>query len=209
MNEIMALLAGVGLAAASGLRVFVPLFITSLMASGNVDIFGEVDVQTMLGDQEWLANPWVTLVLGIATILEIGSYYIPWLDNALDFVSTPAALVAGTFIMGAMMPQMMGDGSLKWITATIAGGGTSGLFQGASVIVRGGTAATTGGIGNPVVSTAELVGSILASVLAIIVPLLGAVLVLILMYFAQRTLYRFFKNRSNARLVEASGRTEE
>ena len=189
MNEIMALLVGVGLAAASGLRVFVPLFITSLIASGNVDMFSEVDVQAMLGDQDWLANPWVTLVLGIATVLEIGSYYIPWLDNALDFVATPAALVAGTFIMGAMLPQMMGDGSLKWITATIAGGGTSGLFQGASVIVRG--------------------GSILASDLAIIVPLLGAVLMLILMYFAQRTLYRFFKNRSNARLVEASGRTEE
>ena len=48
-------------------------------------------------------------VLGIATILEIGSYYIPWLDNALDFVGV--ALVAGTFITGAMMPEMMGDGS--------------------------------------------------------------------------------------------------
>lgn len=201
MNEIMALLVGVGLAAASGLRVFVPLFITSLIASGNVDMFSEVDVQAMLGDQDWLANPWVTLVLGIATVLEIGSYYIPWLDNALDFVATPAALVAGTFITGAMMPEMMGDGSFKWIMATIAGGGTSGLFQGASVIVRGGSTATTGGIGNPVVSTVELVGSVLTTVLAIVVPLIGAVLVLILMYLALRTLYRFFNNRSKTRLV--------
>ena len=201
MNEIMALLVGVGLAAASGLRVFVPLFITSLMARGNVEMFSEVDVEAMLGDQDWLANPWVTLALGIATVLEIGSYYIPWLDNALDFVATPAALVAGTFITGAMMPEMMGDGSFKWIMATIAGGGTSGLFQGASVIVRGGSTATTGGIGNPVVSTAELVGSVLTTVLAIVVPLIGAVLVLILMYLALRTLYRFFNNRSNTRLV--------
>ena len=201
MNEIMALLVGVGLAAASGLRVFVPLFITSLIASGNVDMFSEVDVQAMLGDQDWLANPWVTLVLGIATVLEIGSYYIPWLDNALDFVATPAALVAGTFITGAMMPEMMGDGSFKWIMATIAGGGTSGLFQGASVIVRGGSTATTGGIGNPVVSTVELVGSVLTTVLAIVVPLIGAVLVLILMYLALRTLYRFFNNRSKTRLA--------
>ena len=201
MNEIMALLVGVGLAAASGLRVFVPLFITSLIASGNVDMFSEVDVQAMLGDQDWLANPWVTLVLGIATVLEIVSYYIPWLDNALDFVATPAALVAGTFITGAMMPEMMGDGSFKWIMATIAGGGTSGLFQGASVIVRGGSTATTGGIGNPVVSTVELVGSVLTTVLAIVVPLIGAVLVLILMYLALRTLYRFFNNRSKTRLV--------
>ena len=200
MNEIMAIFIGVGLAAACGFRVFVPLFITSLMASGNVDLFGEVDVQAMLGDQDWLANPWVTLALGIATVLEVGSYYIPWLDNALDAVATPAAVVAGTFITGAMMPEMMGDGSLKWIAATIAGGGTSGLFQGASVIVRGTSTATTGGIGNPVVSTAELGGSVLTAFLAIIVPILGAALVLILMYFVLRTFYRFFKNRSKATL---------
>lgn len=200
MNEIMAIFIGVGLAAACGFRVFVPLFITSLMASGNVDMFGEVDVQAMLGDQDWLANPWVTLALGIATVLEVGSYYIPWLDNALDAVATPAAVVAGTFITGAMMPEMMGDGSLKWIAATIAGGGTSGLFQGASVIVRGTSTATTGGIGNPVVSTAELGGSVLTAFLAIIVPILGAALVLILMYFVLRTFYRFFKNRSKATL---------
>lgn len=200
MNEIMALFIGVGLAAACGFRVFVPLFITSLMASGSVDMFGEVDVQAMLGDQDWLANPWVTLALGIATVLEVGSYYIPWLDNALDAVATPAAVVAGTFITGAMMPEMMGDGSLKWIAATIAGGGTSGLFQGASVIVRGTSTATTGGIGNPVVSTAELGGSVLTAFLAIIVPILGAAWVLILMYFVLRTFYRFLKNRSKATL---------
>lgn len=200
MNEIMGLFIGVGLAAACGFRVFVPLFITSLMASGSVDMFGEVDVQAMLGDQDWLANPWVTLALGIATVLEVGSYYIPWLDNALDAVATPAAVVAGTFITGAMMPEMMGDGSLKWIAATIAGGGTSGLFQGASVIVRGTSTATTGGIGNPVVSTAELGGSVLTAFLAIIVPILGAAWVLILMYFVLRTFYRFLKNRSKATL---------
>jgi hypothetical protein len=197
MNEMMALFAGVGLAAACGFRVFVPLFITSLAASGGVDMFGEVDVQAMLGDQEWLGNPWVTVTLGIATVLEIGSYYIPWLDNALDSVATPAAVVAGTFITGAMMPDFMGDGSFKWLAATIAGGGSAGLVQGASVITRGTSTATTGGIGNPVISTAELGGSIFTAGLAILVPIVAAVLVLILMYFVIRTIYRFFKNRSN------------
>ena len=159
-------------------------------------MFGEMDAEAMLGGQEWLANPGITLALGIATVLEIGSYYIPWLDNALDSVATPAAVVAGTFISGAMMPEMMGDGSFKWIAATIAGGGTAGLVQGASVITRGTSTATTGGIGNPVVSTAELGGSILTAGLAILVPILAGVLVLILMYFVIRTIFRFFKNRS-------------
>ncbi|MFQ3224362.1 MAG: hypothetical protein ACI8Z5_000610 [Lentimonas sp.] len=196
MNEVMALFAGVGLAAACGFRVFVPLFITSLAASGGVDIFADVDVQAMLGDQEWLANPWVTVALGLATALEIGSYYIPWLDNALDTVATPAAVIAGTFITGAMMPDILGDGSFKWIVATVAGGGTAGLVQGASVITRGTSTATTGGIGNPVVSTAELGGSILTAGLALLLPIVAGILVLILMYFVIRTIFRFFNNRS-------------
>lgn len=202
MNEIMAICVGVGLAAACGFRVFVPLFITSLAASGQLDMFGEIDVEAMLGDQEWLANPWITLALGIATVLEIGSYYIPWLDNALDTAATPAAVIAGTFITGAMMPDVMGDGSFKWIAATIAGGGSAGLVQGASVITRGTSTATTGGIGNPVVSTVELGGSILTAGLALLVPILAGVLVLILMYFVIRTIFRFFKNRSTQVSVE-------
>lgn len=196
MNEIMALLVGVGLAAACGFRVFVPLFIASLAANGNIDLFGEVDFQAMLGaDFEWLGSTPITLALGIATALEIGSYYIPWLDNALDTVATPAAVVAGTFISGAMMPDMMGDGSFKWIVATIAGGGSAGLIQGASVIARGTSTATTGGIGNPVISTAELGGSIFTAGLAILLPIVAGMLVLILLYFVIRTIFRFLKKR--------------
>ncbi|MFT5623497.1 MAG: hypothetical protein ACI9FZ_001434 [Bacteroidia bacterium] len=204
MNEIVALFAGVGLAAACGFRVFVPLFITSLAASGNLEIFGEVDVQALLGEQEWLGNPWVTLALGIATALEIGSYYIPWLDSALDTVATPAAVVAGTFITGTMMPDMMGDGSFKWIAATIAGGGTAGLIQGASVITRVTSTATTGGIGNPVMSTAELGGSILTAGLSLLMPILAGLLVLILMYFVIRTIVHFFKNRSQMPKIDGA-----
>jgi hypothetical protein len=197
MNEIMAICVGVGLAAACGFRVFVPLFITSLVASGQIDMFAEVDVPALLGDQEWLANPWVTAALGIATALEIGSYYIPWLDNALDSMATPAAVIAGTFISGAMMPDIMGDGAFKWIAATIAGGGTAGLIQGASVITRGTSTATTGGIGNPVISTAELGGSILTAGLALLMPIFAGILVLILLYFVIRTIFRFFRRRSS------------
>ncbi len=204
MNEIMAIFAGVGLAAACGFRVFVPLFIASLAANSGVDMFGDVHFDQMLGANfEWLGSTPITVALGIATALEIGSYYIPWLDNALDSIATPAAVVAGTFITGAMMPDFMGDGSFKWIVSTIAGGGTAGVVQGASVITRGTSTATTGGIGNPVVSTAELGGSILTAGLAILVPIVAGIVVLILLYFVIRTIFRFFKNRA-ARKREAA-----
>ncbi|WPJ97339.1 DUF4126 domain-containing protein [Coraliomargarita algicola] len=197
MNEIIAIFAGVGLAAACGFRVFVPLFIASLAANQGIDALGGVNFEDMIGANfEWLGNDWVTIALGVATVLEIGSYYIPWLDNALDTIATPAAVVAGTFISGAMLPEFMGNDAFKWITAAIMGGGTAGIVQGASVITRGASTATTGGIGNPAVSTAELGGSILTAGLAVMIPILAAVLVLFLLYFFIRTIYRYFVRRA-------------
>ena len=166
---------------------------------------GDANFEQMLGaDFEWLGSTPVTITLGIATVIEIGSYYIPWLDNALDSIATPAAVVAGTFITGAMMPELMGDGAVKWIAATIAGGGTAGLIQGASVITRGTSTATTGGIGNPVVSTAELGGSVLVASLAILVPILVGILVVVLLYFVIRTVYRFFKCRMATKKADSA-----
>lgn len=209
MNEIMAIFAGVGLAAACGFRVFVPLFIASLAANTGVDMFGDVNFEQMLGaDFEWLGSTPVTVALGIATVLEIGSYYIPWIDNALDTIATPAAVVAGTFITGAMMPDFLGDGSFKWIVSTIAGGGTAGVVQGASVITRGTSTATTGGVGNPLVSTAELGGSILTAGLAILIPIVAGIVVIILLYYFIRTIVRFFKNRAARKKAEPAGSSQ-
>lgn len=210
MNEIVAIFAGVGLAAACGFRVFVPLFIASLAANTGVEAFGGMDFQAMIGtDFDWLGSTPVTIALGVATVLEIGSYYIPWLDNALDTVATPAAVVAGTFISGAMLPEFMGDEALKWIVAAIMGGGTAGVVQGASVITRGASTASTGGVGNPAVSTAELGGSVLTAGLAVLVPIVAGILVLVMLAFFIRTIVRYFRRRAErkreaARVVEAS-----
>jgi len=200
MNEVLAVFAGIGLAAACGFRVFVPLFIASLAANTGVDVFGNFDFATILGENfHWLGSTPVTIALGVATVLEIGSYYIPWLDNALDSIATPAAVIAGTFITGAVMPDFMGDGSFKWILSTIAGGGSAAMVQGATVITRGASTATTGGLGNPAVSTAELGGSILTAVLAVLIPVVAAILVIALLYFCIRTIVRFFRRRTEQR----------
>ena len=203
MDELLALFVGISLAAACGFRVFVPLFIASLAANGNVELFADADLKGMLGPEyEWLGSTPVTLALGIATMLEIGSYYIPWLDNALDSVATPAAVIAGTFITSAVVPEMMGDGFFKWLIAIIAGGGSAGLVQGASVILRGTSTATTGGAGNPVVSTAELGGSLLTSILAILLPALTMVIVLVLLGFGIYKIAGFLNKQNGNRLTQ-------
>ena len=198
MNEFMAIFAGIGLAAACGFRVFVPLFIASLAANTGmeVDFLGGFNLEQVLGAHHWLGSTPVTIMLGVATVVEIGSYYVPWIDNALDTIATPLAVSAGTVITGTMLPDFLGDGSFKWAVAMIAGGGTAGVVQGASVIARGASTATTGGIGNPAVSTAELGGSVLTAGLAVLIPILAGILVCFLLYFVIRTIFRYFKRKA-------------
>jgi len=183
MEELLALMIGIGLSAACGFRVFVPLLAMSLAAqTGHMELAESF---------QWVATPLASGALGVATFLEIGGYYIPWLDNMLDAAATPAALVAGTFITASVMPEM--TPFLKWSIAAITGGGVAGVIQGVTVLTRAASSATTGGLGNPVVSTAEAGGSVMLSVLAVVLPFVTLGLVILLFVWAGRKLYRRFK----------------
>ena len=167
MDILLALILGVGLSAAAGFRVFVPLLGMSIAAQA-----GHLELAAGFG---WLSTPTVTIALGIATALEIAAYFIPWLDNALDTVATPAAVVAGT----VMTASLLGDMSplLRWGLAVIAGGGVAGTVQGATVVARGTSTVTTAGLANPLVALAELAASGVMTVLALAVPLIALVFV--------------------------------
>jgi hypothetical protein len=65
----------------------------------------------------------------------------------------------------------------------------SGIVQLGTVTLRGVSSATTGGLGNFVVSTIELVGSILTTIFAIVLPVLCLVAVITGCYFS----IKFFK----------------
>src|SRR5207302_11014775 len=101
--------------------------------------------------------------LSVATSLEIAGYYIPWLDHLLDTLATPASIVAGIIVTASAVGDM--SPFLKWTLAVIAGGGAAGLVQGATVMTRAVSPATTGGLANPLVSTLELGGATITSVL--------------------------------------------
>lgn len=167
MHEIMALLIGIGLAAAAGLRVFLPLFGLSLAA-----LWGDFSLST---EMQWLARPEVAVALGAATLVEIGSYYFPLVDHLLDAVAAPCAVIAGTLATAALLTGFE-DPAVKWALALITGGGMAGIVQAGSMVARATSTATTGGFGNPVVSTGEWLGSLLLTVLAILAPLLGLLL---------------------------------
>jgi hypothetical protein len=169
LEFVVAICLGVGLSAACGFRVFVPLLGMSAAAlAGQVGLSPEF---------EWVGT-WPALAcFATATVLEIAAYYVPWIDNALDTIATPAAVVAGTIVTAAVL----GDAPplVKWSAAVIAGGGMAGLVQTATVALRGTSSATTGGFANWIVATGELVASICTTLLALLVPVICFGLVLV------------------------------
>jgi hypothetical protein len=84
-----------------------------------------------------------------------------------------------------------------WAAAIIIGGGTAGAVQMSTVAARGVSTATTGGLGNFVVATGELIGSIVLSILAFVMPVVITVLVIILVVVVVRWIHKKRKNQIN------------
>ena len=180
VDTVLSVLIGLGLAAACGFRVFVPLLIMSLASRAEVG-------HLVLGEHfAWIGSTPALIAFSVATVLEIAGYYIPWVDNLLDAVATPTAIVAGILVTASAMTDV--SPMLKWTLAVLAGGGTTAVFQGVTAMVRHISSFTTGGLGNPVVATAEAGSSALLSVLAITLPVFAFLLVLTLLYLGVKKL---------------------
>ena len=184
---------GLALAACCGFRVFVPLLVTNVAY-----LTGYLSPNTGF---EWMAGWPAFAVLATATALEIAAYYIPVVDNVLDAVATPAAFIAGTVLMTSLVDG--GDPILRWALGLIVGGGSAGLIQAGTGLLRLGSTATTGGLGNPVVATTENVFAGFFSVLGLFLPVLVAVLAVGLLVFVGKRLARRFSADPPARVPSA------
>jgi len=174
---------GVGLAAATGFRVFLPMLIVSAAAYTG---------QLPLGENfAWLGTPSALIMLSVAALVEILAYYIPGVDNLLDILATPAAVVAGTLVTAAVITDL--PPMVKWTTAVIAGGGVAGLTQSVTALLRAKSTILTGGIGNPVIATAELGGSLLVSLLALAAPLIALLVVALFLWLAIRLMRQIMR----------------
>jgi hypothetical protein len=167
---------GIGLAAATGFRVFLPLLIAGLAARA-----GWIPLSDGFA---WLASTGALLTLGTAAIFETLAYYIPGVDHALDLLASPATVAAGVIVSASVMTDV--PPAVMWPVAVIAGGGIAGLTKGSAALIRAKAGLATGGLANPVVSTAETIGAIALSILAILVPILCALAVIALLVWATR-----------------------
>lgn len=187
LDLVVSVALGVGLAAAVGFRVFLPLLVMSGAAYSGV--------LTLSEELQWLATPTALAMLSVAALVEILAYYVPGVDNLLDTIATPAALVAGTIAAAAVMTDL--PPPVRWTTAVIAGGGAAGVTQSVTSLLRAKSTVLTGGLGNAAVSTSEAGGALVVSVLALLAPLAALALVVAFCWLAVRFM-RWVLRRTSA-----------
>ncbi|OFM84491.1 DUF4126 domain-containing protein [Weeksella sp. HMSC059D05] len=176
ISTLLSLFLGVGLAAASGFRVFLPLFVLSVAAYLGADYLP-------LSEQwKWVGSIPAMITLGIAMIVEILAYYIPVVDNFLDTISVPLATLAGILVVAVNLGEM--NELATWSLAIIAGGGTAAAISSSTATVRAISTTTTAGAGNFLVNSGETASSAVLSLLAFFwAPFAFILTILVLIFF--------------------------
>jgi hypothetical protein len=174
LDPVLSIMLGTGLAAATGFRVFLPMLIVSFAAYAGYLPLSE--------GFAWLGTPAAMLMLSVAAVLEVGAYFVPGVDNLLDFLAAPVAVIAGAIVSASTMTEL--PPTMKWTAAIIAGGGAAGIMHGVTAAVRAKSTVLTGGFGNSAVATVELGGALLVSLLALAAPLAAFLIVVLILWLA-------------------------
>lgn len=187
-DAFLSIAVGISLAAAAGLRVFVPLLVL-----GGAARFGGLPLSSGF---DWLASTQGLGALSVAVVLEIGAYYVPWVDNLLDTVAGPLAVISGALAVAAVTTEL--PPQVRWALAVVGGGGAAGVVQGLTSFARLKSTAVTGGVANPILATLELFGSFAISIIAIVLPLLAIVIVASFVVLIRAVAARLFRRKVNA-----------
>jgi hypothetical protein len=184
-ESFIAVAIGIGLAAATGLRVFLPLLVACVAAR-----WGALPLSAGF---QWLSTTDALVALATASTLEVAAYYIPGLDHLMDVVATPAVFAAGTIVSASVMVNI--PPAIMWPLAIIAGGGVAGATKVTSALVRAKTGVLTAGLANPVVSTGETAGAIVVAMAAIAIPVVCVLALAVVLVWIGRWWRRGFISR--------------
>lgn len=176
VESLLGIALGIGLAAAAGLRIFLPLLVAGIAARAGI--------LPLADGFQWLAGTPALLMLGTAAVVELLAYFVPGVDHLLDLVAGPAAVGAGVVASASVMADI--PPAVMWPVAVIAGGGVAGMTKGTTALLRAKSGALTAGLSNPVVATVETLGSTAIAILAVAVPLLCLAAIVALLFWATR-----------------------
>ncbi|MBF2027763.1 MAG: DUF4126 domain-containing protein [Oscillatoriales cyanobacterium C42_A2020_001] len=188
METLISLVIGIGLSAAAGFRLLVPFLALSLAS-----VFGHFPISP---EMQWLNSFPALEALAVGLLLEILAFYIPWFDHLLDVIKVPASIIAGTLITASFTSHLDPlDPFLQWSLAIVAGGGAAAAAKTLAGGTRATSTLTTGGFGNFIVATLEVLGAIALSTLALVLPKLAIILVPLLIGVLGWQGYRVWKSK--------------
>ncbi|HYN52308.1 MAG TPA: DUF4126 domain-containing protein [Thermoleophilaceae bacterium] len=178
----MDVLTGLGLSGAAGLNAWLPAFAGALLTRLGVVELGEPFNE--------LSKTPALVVLGVLTVADFVGDKIPAVDHVLHSAGTVIAPISGTILF-------TGETDASLIVSLLAGGSTAGAVHAARSAVRPLSTVTTAGIGNPVLSLLEDLGSALLTLFAFVVPVL-AVLAVVAVLVLGLVLWRRARRRRAA-----------
>lgn len=170
IEALLAVSAGIALAAAAGLRIFVPLL--------AVSIAGTTGHLVLPAGTAWLGTLPALVAIAVAAALEIAGYFLPVLDHALDALGAPLAVAAGVLASASMLVDF--PPLLRWTLAVAAGGGSAGLLHSATALLRLKSGVMTAGLANPLVASGEVIGALALAAMALLLPLAALVLAVVI-----------------------------
>ncbi|MBI2261241.1 MAG: DUF4126 domain-containing protein [Caulobacterales bacterium] len=160
---VLPALLGLGLASATGLRTFLPMLMLALAA--RFEMFGV----RLIDQMDWLVSWPAIAALGVATTAEFLGDKVPAVDHGLNVVGYVTRPVAGAIAAGSVFWAV--DPAVAAVAGIIVGAPAALAFNAAQTGVRVGSTATTGGLGNPVVSLIEDVLAFFTVILAFLAPI--------------------------------------
>lgn len=184
MELLSGLLSSLGLSGAAGLNAYVPLLLVGLLSRTGVMNLNE--------PFHLLGNPWVLLAIAVIGLLDFVGDKIPGIDTALHLVGGIVNTAAGAVLFAAQTGVADVPPALSLALGVIVAGGV----HATRTAVRPVATATTGGLGNPVVSTLEDGTSLLLAVLAVFAPVLAVLLLAAVVFVGYRLWGRLRRHRA-------------
>jgi len=171
--EVSSVFSAFGLASAAGLNAYLPLLVVALTARFT-------DLIQLNQPWDVLTSWYVIAILAILLLIEMTVDKVPAVDTLNDVINTAIRPVAGAILFAASSGVV---GEVHPVLAVICGLLVAGGVHAVKATARPAVTATTGGMGNWLVSLSEDALSFVTTVLAILVPVLLVSLMLLFLLF--------------------------
>jgi hypothetical protein len=161
--EIQSVFSAFGLSASAGLNAYIPLLMVAVVARLWPDVI------RLSQPFDMLTSWWAIAILVALVCIEVLADKVPLIDHANDLIGTIVRPVSGAILFAAS------TGSVEFIDPRLGfalGFFVAGTTHAAKATARPLVTASTGGMGNPVVSTIEDVTAFFTSLFAILAPII-------------------------------------